>query len=152
MVMEQRVSKLEGAFEQIPVQLDLLDRHLEASREENTQRFDAMQAESNRRFAEMQAETARQFAEMQAETARQFKEQNDRFEAHLEKLQAETARQFAEMQADMTRQFKEQNDKIDANNRENTRRIDQQNRMILAGMAIILSAGGLALGLGLAFG
>ena len=126
MVMEQRVSRLEGAFEELSARLRSMEGHLEAMRAEN--------AQQGARFEKL------------------LKEQGDRFEARFDKLEAETNARFEKMQADMTRQFKEQNDKIDATNRENTQRIDQQNRMILTGMAIILSAGGLALGLGLAFG
>ena len=119
MVMERRVSKLEGAYEQVDERLRSMEGHLEA-----------MRAENARRFEKMQADMARQFKEQGDRFEKQIKEQGDRFEKLL----------------------KAQSDKIEKMRAENTQRIDQQNRMILTGMAIILSAGGLALGLGLAFG
>ena len=113
MVMEQRVSKLEGAYEQVDERLRAMERQLEAMRAEN--------AEQNARFEQQLKEQGARFEQL-------LKEQGARFEAHLEKLQA-----------DMARQFKEQNDKIDANTRENNQRIDRLHRAIIWATGLILT-------------
>ena len=146
MVMEQRVSKLEGAFEELSARLRSMEGHLEA----------------------MRAENARQFKEQGDRFEKLLKEQSDRFEARFDKLEAETnARfekmqadmdaRFEKMQADMTRQFKEQNDRLDNMQAESNRRfdaqtvrIDWQNRLIIAGATLIVAGLGTLVGLSFA--
>ena len=91
MVMEQRVSKLEGAYEQVDERLRSMEGHLEA----------------------MRAENARQFKEQGARFEQQLKEQGARFEAHLEKLQADMARQFKEQNDKIDANTRENNQRID---------------------------------------
>ena len=117
MVMERRVSKLEGAYEQVDERLRSMERQLEAMRAENAQQF----AEQNARFE-------KQIKEQGARFEKQIKEQGDRFEAHLKDLRV-----------DMTRQFEKMNDKIDANTRENNQRIDRLHRAIIWATGLILT-------------
>ena len=121
MVMEHRVSRLEGAYEQVDVRLESLDQHLEALRAETSARFDRQQAETARLIAEQGDRFERLLKEQQAETAQLIKEQNDR----LERL----------------------DDKMDRHHAENTQRIDAQNRLIVAVTGLALTAAGVVIGL-----
>ena len=113
MVMERRVSKLEGAYEQVDERLRSMERQLEAMRAEI--------AEQGDRFEKQIKEQGDRFE-------KQIKEQGDRFEAHLKDLRV-----------DMTRQFEKMNDKIDANTRENNQRIDRLHRAIIWATGLILT-------------
>ena len=139
MVMEHRVSRLEGAFEELSerlgdvlTELRRMNDRIDETQAENNRRFDAM----NARLDAQQADTNARFDRLQADMARQFKEQ-----------QADTNERFDRQQADMARQFKEQNDRIDRHHAENTQRIDAQNRLIVAVTGLALTAAGVVIGL-----
>ena len=145
MVMEDRISKLEGAYEQTSQRLSEL--RLELARLNN--RMDNMQAETTRQFKEQNDRFEARIEKMQEETARQIKEQGDRFEARIEKMQEDMTRQFEKMND----KIDAQNDKIDVQNRDNNLRIDSLNRVMIWGTGLMLTAvlGALGLGLGLGF-
>ena len=164
MVMEHRVSRLEGAFEELSerlgdvlTELRRMNDRIDETQAENNRRFDAMnarldetQAENNRRFDAMnarldaqQADTNERFDRQQAETARLIAEQGDRFEQLLKEQQAETARLFTEQNERLDRM----DDRIDRHHAENTQRIDAQNRLIVAVTGLALTAAGVVIGL-----
>ncbi len=78
-MVEERVSRLEGAYEQVSERLgDLteavgrVDAKVEELRVETNARFEAMRAETNARFESLRAETNAQFEAMRAETTVRF--------------------------------------------------------------------------------
>ena len=139
MVMEHRVSRLEGAFEELSERLGDVLTELRRMND----RIDETQAENNRRFDAMNARLDAQ----QADTARQFKEQQADTNARFDRLQADMARQFKEQGDRFERLLKEQNDRIDRHHAENTQRIDAQNRLIVAVTGLALTAAGVVIGL-----
>lgn len=70
--MEQRVSRLEGAYEQVNERLGDLAQGLASLRTETSQGFAAIRTETNQGLASLRAETNQGFAAIRAEMNSRF--------------------------------------------------------------------------------
>lgn len=83
MTTEERISRLEGAYEQVDQRLGDLTQALGSLRQEMMGRFEALHSEATGEYTSLRSEMTEQFTTLRSETTEQFtalrSEMNSRF-------------------------------------------------------------------------